>query len=144
MSELRRNAGKTRGRPFEKGNSGRPRGSRNKATLAAEALLDGQLEKLTRKAVDMAMGGDMAAMRLCLERIFPPRKDKPVTLDMPKLESAADAVEAMAAIVKAVANGNVTPLEANELAKLVDAFTRSIERHDLAQRVARLEEPDGQ
>ena len=67
-----------RGRPFEKGVSGnptgRPRGSRNATTLALEALLDGQANALTQKAIDLALGGDMAALRLCLDAILPPRK----------------------------------------------------------------------
>jgi hypothetical protein len=57
----RKNAIKTPGRPFEHGNPGRPKGSRNKATLAAEALLDGEAETLTHKAIELAKGGDTTA-----------------------------------------------------------------------------------
>jgi hypothetical protein len=78
-------------------------------------------------------------MRLCLERIYPARKDTPVTFEMPKLETPADAIRAMAAIMSAVASGDLTPAEANELAKLVDTFTRAIEAHELDQRLAKLE-----
>ena len=70
-----------RGRPFEKGTSGnpsgRPRGSRNATTLALEALLDGQANALTQKAIDLALAGDMAALRLCLDRILPPARIAP-------------------------------------------------------------------
>jgi Family of unknown function (DUF5681) len=55
------------GRPFEPGQSGnpagRPKGSRNKATLAVEALLDGEAEEITRKAIELAKKGDLAAIR---------------------------------------------------------------------------------
>ena len=78
-------------------------------------------------------------MRLCVERIYPARKDTPVTFEMPKLETPADAIRAMAAIMSAVASGDLTPAEANELAKLVDTFTRAIEAHDLDKRLKRLE-----
>jgi hypothetical protein len=78
-------------------------------------------------------------MRLCLERIYPARKDTPVSFDMPKLDTAADAIKAMAAIMSAVASGDLTPGEANELAKLVDTFTRAVEAHELDQRLKRLE-----
>jgi Family of unknown function (DUF5681) len=65
-------AKKQRGRPFKAGRSGnpegRPRGSRNKATMAVEALLDGEANAIARKAVERALEGDMAALRLCLER----------------------------------------------------------------------------
>jgi hypothetical protein len=70
------------GRPFEPGQSGnpagRPKGSRNKATLAVEVLLDGEAESITRKAIELAKKGDLAAIRLCLDRIASPRKDRPV------------------------------------------------------------------
>ena len=77
------NAVATRGRPFQAGNPGRPKGARNKASLAAEALLDGEAETLARKAVEMALAGDTTAMRLCLERIMPIRRDRPVSFAMP-------------------------------------------------------------
>ncbi|WP_373867386.1 DUF5681 domain-containing protein, partial [Microvirga aerophila] len=75
----RKNAGNTRkkvpeGRRFQPGNSGRPQGSRNRATLAMEALLDGEAEALTRKAIEMAKEGDATAMRLVLDRLLPPRR----------------------------------------------------------------------
>jgi Family of unknown function (DUF5681) len=126
--------------PGQSGNpSGRPPGSRNKSKLALEALLEGEAEGLTRKAIELAKAGDMTAMRLCMDRIYPARKDTPVSFDLPKLETAADAVKAMAAIMGAVASGDLTPVEANELSKLVDTFTRAIEAHDLDERIRRLE-----
>jgi Family of unknown function (DUF5681) len=76
-----------RGRPFEPGisgnPSGRPKGSRNKTTMAVQALLDGKAEALTRKAIELAKGGDITALRLCMERILPPRKDRPLSFDFP-------------------------------------------------------------
>jgi Family of unknown function (DUF5681) len=126
--------------PGQSGNpSGRPPGSRNKSKLALEALLEGEAEGLTRKAIELAKAGDMTAMRLCMDRIYPARKDTPVCFDMPKLETAADAMKAMAAIMAAVASGDLTPAEANELGKLVDIFTRAIEAHELDERLRRLE-----
>src|SRR5688572_24458942 len=101
----RKNAAKTRGRPFPPGNPGRPKGTRNRATIAAEALLDGEAEALTRRAIDLALEGDVMALRLCLERILPPRKQRPVTVSLPALYTAADVTRAMATLVSAVAHG---------------------------------------
>src|ERR687894_527368 len=112
VSELRKNEKTTRGKPFQQGNPGRPKGSRNKATLAAEALLDGEAEALTRKAIEMALGGDGQAMRLCLERLVSPRRDRPVSFALPRLQTATDALAAAAAIAEAVADGELTPSEA--------------------------------
>src|SRR5205814_8249361 len=93
------------GNPLQPGNPGRPPGARHKATLAAEALLDGEAEGLTRKAVEAALGGDMAALRLCLDRIVPPRRERPVNFQIPPLKSSEDAEVAMAAINDEVAAG---------------------------------------
>ena len=140
---MRNNAASTRGRPFPAGNPGRQKGTRNKATLAAEALLDGEVTALTRKAVDMALAGDTTALRLCLERIAPPRKDRPVPFTLPKMESADDAVRAGAALLQAVAQGELTPMEANELGRLVESYVKSLEVSDLAKRLDRLEQESG-
>ena len=137
-------AGKQRGRPFVKGQSGnpdgRPMGARHKATLAAEALLDGEAERLTRKAIEKAIEGDTVALRLCLERIVPPRKDRPVSFAMSKMESASDAATAMSAIMAAVASGEVTPREAAEIANLVEIFVRTLEANEVERRLLALEE----
>ena len=146
-TEAPRNNGKRtgRGKPpvehqFKPGNPGRPKGARNKATLAMEALLEGEANNLTRKAVEMALQGDTTALRLCMERLLPARKDRHVSFALPKLKTAADAVKASVALVEAVASGDLTPSEAAELSKLIDGFTRAVEVHEFEERLAKLEE----
>jgi hypothetical protein len=102
--------------------SGRPRGSRNKTTLAIEALLEGEAEALTRKAIERALEGDGAALKLCLDRLCQPRRDRPTPFEMPALKEAADARDAFAAIIAATAEGELTPSEAATLAKLISDF----------------------
>ena len=129
--------------PFEPGQSGNPagkaKGTRNKVTLAIEALLDGEAEALTRKAIELAKGGDLAALRLCLDRLAPPRKDRLVMFELPTITSAADAVKASAALVTAVAIGDLTPAEAGELGKLIEAYVKALEATDFAARLENLE-----
>jgi hypothetical protein len=102
--------------PFEKGESGnpvgRPRGARNRATLLVQNLLAEEAEAIGRKAVEMAKGGDLAAIRLCMARLAPARKDEPVAFELPPIEKAADGVAAAASIVAAVAGGELTPSQA--------------------------------
>lgn len=136
----RKNATNTRGKPFEPGNPGKPRGARHKTTLAIEALLEGEHEALTRKAIEMALAGDGPALRLCLDRLAPPRKDGPVTFDLPAVKSAEDAVEASAQLLAAVAGGDVTPGEAGRVMALLTAHRAILETSDLAQRITALEE----
>ena len=106
---------------FRKGLSGnpkgRPMGARNKATEAAELVLDGEAEALTRKAVELALEGEASALRLCLERIIPPRRERPVKLTVPSVRGAADLADTMAAITTAATQGTITPGQAAELAR---------------------------
>jgi hypothetical protein len=130
--------------PGQSGNpSGRPKGSRNRTTLAAEALLDGEAEELTRKAIELAKGGDLAAIRICLDRILPTRKDRTITFALPTMETASDAANAVAAIVAAVAEGEVTPAEAVELSKLVENYSKTLVATDIEGRIAKLEKTMG-
>jgi Family of unknown function (DUF5681) len=134
--------GRRRGRPFEKGQSGNPagrrRGSRNKATLAAAALLAGESEALTRKAVEMALAGDPTAMRLCMERVLPACRERTVKFSLPPIDvapkgetcgpSARDISLAMNAVTSALAQGEITPGEAEKIAGVVDTFVCAVEK----------------
>jgi hypothetical protein len=134
---------RSRGRPFAKGISGNPAGklpgTRNRATLAAQLLLDGEAEALTRKAIEMAKQGDLTALRLCLDRVVAPRRERPVQFRLPVLHSAADAAGAMATIADAVANADLTASEAAELSKVVECFARTLEINDFDERLRVLE-----
>ena len=134
-----RKSGRNTDGTFAAGNPGKPRGTRHKATQAVLALLDGEAEALTRKAVEMALAGDGAALRLCLERIAPPRRDAPVTFEMPRMETARDAATAAGAVLEAVAEGELTPTEGAHIMGLVETFRRTLETSELEARVAALE-----
>ena len=130
--------------PFEKGESGnpagRPRGSRNRATLLMESLLADDAEAIGRKAIAMAKQGDMAAIRLCMDRLAPVRKGEPVAFELPPLDKPADSVAAAAEIVAAVAAGELPPSEAAELAKVIDVYVRAIATKGFDERLTKLEE----
>jgi hypothetical protein len=139
-----RKNGETTGRDasgrFTEGNPGRPRGARHKTTQAALALLDGEAEALTRQAVTMALGGDATALRLCLERIVPPRRDTPVSFALPPMQSAGDAARAAGAVVAAVAEGELTPTEGAHVMGLIETYRRTLETTEIEARVTALEE----
>ena len=128
---------------FQKGQSGnpngKPKGTRHRVTMAAETLMEGEAEAITRKAIELAKGGDGPALRLCMDRIYPPRKERSVRFRLPSLDKVEDAVAAHAAIVAGVAIGELTPSEAGDLARLVDNYTRAVEATDIQTRLARLE-----
>lgn len=131
-----------RGR-FVKGRSGnpagRPPGIRNKATMAAEAMLDGEAEALTRKALDLALDGDPTALRLCLDRVVAPRRERAVAFTMPAIRDAADLARAMAALAGAAASGAITPGEAAQLAQVVETYIRAVETTDMERRLRLVE-----
>lgn len=105
--------------PGNSGGAGRPKGSRNKVTIACEELLEGEGEKLTRKAIDLALSGDTAALKLCIDRIIPPRKGRP----LPKLERK-EGENPVETLLRAVLDGHVTPEEGRDVVSMVESAAR--------------------
>jgi hypothetical protein len=89
-------------------------------------LLAGEAEALTRKAIELALAGDTTALRLCLERVVPPRKDRPISLELPVITSADDANQAMGIVLAAVGEGRITPSEATILSALIESCRSSL------------------
>ena len=107
---------------FSKGTSGnpsgRPPGSRNQTTLLMEALLEGEAEQLTRKVIELALAGDITALRLCLERLLPLRKDRPIHLPLPAIENVQQIALAMTKVSSAIGEGDITPAEGEMLSNI--------------------------
>src|SRR3954454_2767303 len=99
----------TRPGTFRPGNPGRPLGARNRATLAAMVLLEGEAEALTRRYVELALAGDTTAMRLCLERLLP--RGRAVRLQLP-MRTLADLDAATDTVSTALAEGAIVLDEA--------------------------------
>ncbi len=93
---------------FQKGQSGnpagRPRGSRNKTTVLMQNLLEGEAEEIARKAIEMAKAGDMAAIRVCMDRLASIRRKDPVAVELPPVDKARDSAAAVAAVISAMAH----------------------------------------
>ncbi len=128
---------------FQKGESGnpggRPRGIRDQRTLLAEQLLEGDTDAIMRKAIELAKAGDSTALRLCIERICPNLRQRPVMFELPPMQRAADAAAGMAAIAQGLAEGSVTPGEAADLAKVVQTFATTLDITDIEERITRVE-----
>ena len=116
--------------------SGKPKGCRNATTILFDELLKDNAKELIEKAIEMAKGGDGPALRLCIERLAPARKDRPVWFDFPEMKEAKDAVKASAAIVAAIAAGDLTPSEA---AELIDGYSRTLQAAEFEERISKLE-----
>src|SRR6516162_100949 len=125
---------------FRKGQSGnpsgKPKGCRNATTILFDDLLKDNAKDLIEKAIEMAKGGDGPALRLCIDRLAPPRKDRPVWFELPKMSESRDAVNASASIVAAGASGDLTPSEASELSKVIDGYARSLQTAEFEERLS--------
>jgi hypothetical protein len=87
--------------------------------------------------------GNLIALRICLDRIAPPRKDRHIEFAFPKMEKASDAAAAGASIIEALSKGELTPSEAVELTRMVESFTRTLQVCDFEARLERLEKERG-
>jgi hypothetical protein len=78
---------------YKKGQSGnpagRPRGARNKLMLLAESRFAEEGGALVDMLIQVAKTGDVAALRLCVDRICPPQRDRPVAIELPEMTTAA-------------------------------------------------------
>ena len=141
-SDASNNADKTRGKPFEPGNPGgpgRPTGSRNKATLALDALADGDAKAILQKQIEMAKEGDQRAAEVILSRVWPARKSRTINLDLPPVKAPADIVPALGRIADAVAGGEITPEEGAAVAAVLEGKRKAIETVDVLARIEALE-----
>ena len=134
---------KQRDHLFQQGQSGnpkgRPQGSRNASTMAAEKLMEGEAEAITQKCVDMAMDGDPTALRLCLSRLLPIKRERTILIDLPPLEGSHDSLKAIGSVLEAVGSGALTPSEGQILASLLEAHRRTFEVEELEHRIEALE-----
>jgi hypothetical protein len=126
-----------RGRPFAKGNAGRPPGSKNRSTLLTAALLEGEHEALLRAAIDVALAGNVPMLKFLLSRILP--RDRLIKLDLPAMVFADDGVESLGCIMRAVSEGAITPSEGAALATIVKSYTDAIDMADVVKRVDAIE-----
>lgn len=141
--EAEKSAPRQRGRPFPPGRSGNPKGkppgTRNPVLVALDAIgADGAAATL-QAVVAAAKGGDMQAAGILLSRVWPARKGRPVTFGLPPMETAADMVGALAAVVQAVAAGILTPEEGQAVAAMLECQRKAIDTAEIEARLAALE-----
>ena len=135
-----------RGRPFQKGNPGKAKGTRNKVNAMADALLAENAEALLRKAIELAVNGNVTALRLCLDRVVPPRRQATVDAALPDIATRDDAHAATMQVTNLVAAGDLSPSEGQGLVRLFErqALSFAVQQHAAAheerrqQSIARL------
>lgn len=138
------NTGKIQGSSkFKRGQSGnpngKPKGAKNKSTLAAEAFLEGSLERICRRIEDEAINGNMQAAKMVLERFLPPRKDRLIRLDLPEIKTYEDILSASTLIISAICKGEISPYEGEALSKTIDLHSKILEANEHECRLQALE-----
>jgi hypothetical protein len=128
---------------FKPGKSGNPKGKAkgtlHKATRAALALLEGDLEAVTQKCVEKAKEGDMMAVKLILDKVLPNARERRLSIKLPQIEGATDLPAALAAILGAVGNGELTPGEGQTITVMLEAYRKGIELTEIEARLTALE-----
>jgi hypothetical protein len=131
------------GTAWKKGESGNPGGKQpgtlNKKTVLAMSLLAKDLEAVTQSIIKAALKGDMQAARFIVERMVPPMRERPISLELPTIDTLASISAAQQAILDAVARGDLLPGEGTTLAGIVEQRRKAIETEELEQRIAALE-----
>jgi Family of unknown function (DUF5681) len=134
---------RSRGRPFQPGNRGRPVGSKNKTTQVLEQLAEGQAEQLLRKVLEQALAGDVTSQRMMLDRVYVAPKARPINVPIPPINGPEDALAAIAAIFRAVGQGQLTPDETTALSLVIGRSIQVIELQGHERRIAALEAARG-
>jgi hypothetical protein len=132
-----------RGRPFAAGNTmgrGRPRGSRNKSVSPGQDVLDEYAAKLMLKCIALAGQGDVGAMRLCLERILPVRRDALVRVSLPRIGTAQDINQAAEKVMQGMGRGKITATDGEKMMNVLQMRSRIIDSVEVERRIAKLEE----
>ena len=128
---------------WKKGSSGnpagRPRGSRNRAAIIMEQLLDGQIEQLVQKLVASALEGNMQAMGICVERVLPRCKERTIDFDIPPVVGYDDILRAACTILEGIARGDITPTEGEKLSNVLKLSLESRVAVDLECRLTEVE-----
>jgi hypothetical protein len=125
--------------PGHPGGPGRPRGCRSQTLLDLDALGREGAEEIILDLKKRALNGDIRAAEIVMKRVWPPSRSRPIKMDLPKIETAADAVKALGLLVEQAAAGKVDLDSAKTLSEIIGQQQRSLELQELAERIDALE-----
>jgi hypothetical protein len=118
--------------------AGRKKGSGQAAHY--REMLEPYAEELIQRVVGLAKDGDMAALKLCLDRLCAPLRPTDRLITIEGMADATGLSDKGELILTNVANGEITPSEAQSLMNAISSQVRIIEADELSQRIEALEE----
>ena len=128
-----------RGRPFEPGHSGRPKGSLNHTTRMLKKLMESDAEAIVQTVINGAKAGDWTAAKIVIDRLVAPKRDNVVNLELPQIRTIEDVAAGLGVVVEAVADGEITPAEGSAVAGLLQNYSDALQLTDLTRRLEILE-----
>lgn len=127
-------------KPGQSGNpAGRKAGSRNRASVLLDQIGDEAAEGVLKAVIAKAMDGDTASAALVLSRAWVAKKNRSVAVELPTVETTADIMAALSAVLSSVADGTLTPDEGTALSGILEIKRKAIESQILEARIAALE-----
>jgi hypothetical protein len=122
-----------------RGGPGRPSGLPNRKTRQLEALLEQDAEHLVAVLIRKARAGDATALRIAFDRLLPPRRSRPIEIELPPINGLADLTTAHNAVLSALNVGEISASEAQALTAVIDTQRKSLEATALEDKVRQLE-----
>lgn len=125
-------------KPGQSGNpKGRPPGKPDKRGRFRRAIQD-QGDALVQVVLDAALAGDMQALKLCLDRLAPPLRPsaEPIEVSLPENGTAQ---EQAAAVLAAIARGEVDPVNGKLLVDVIGTVSSLSELPAILSRLDALE-----
>ena len=108
------------------------------STILAQQLGEGRVSQLVETAFTKAVAGDVGALKLLLDKIFPSVKSEPVRFSLPQIDRPEDLPLLTGAILRAVSEGLIAPDVAAQLSKVVNAHSQAVEVSEQAREIEAL------
>lgn len=142
MSDIAESKSRTANGRFAKGNPGGPGRPRKVVKATADALDEraaAAAPGLFDVALQEAREGNLTALKMLLDRIWPVGRSRPLEIGAPQINHALDLLPAMAAVTNAMFEGDATAGEGAAAAKVLKAHLEAIQTISHEERLTALE-----
>ena len=144
MTDQPEKSAPNQGRRFKPGQSGnpagKPKGAKHKALIALDTIGSEAAIEILQSTIAAAKRGNSRAAEILLARLWPARKSRPVVIDLPAVGTTEGVTAALAAVIEAMAAGEIAPDEAASISAVIEGQRRAIETLEIEARLKLVEE----